>query len=52
MTKTLRKAIVYRSKLQTKYLQTKIQTDLKLYKRQKNFEVNYTRGKEKYIMSH
>ena len=33
----LRKTIVHRSQLETKYLKTKTQTDLKLYKKHKNF---------------
>ena len=37
ITKTLRKAIMRRSQLETKYLKTKTQTDLKLYKKHKNF---------------
>ena len=37
ITKTLRKVIMRRSQLETKYLQTKPQTDLKLYKTHKNF---------------
>ena len=35
--KTLRKAIMRRSQLETKYLKTKTQTDLKPYKKRKNF---------------
>ena len=37
ITKTLRKAIMRRSQLDTKYLKTKTQPDLKLYKKHKNF---------------
>ena len=37
ITKTLRKAIMRRSQLETKYLKTKTQKDLKLYKKHKNF---------------
>ena len=37
ITKTLRKVIMRRSQLETKYLKTKTQTDLKLYKKHKNF---------------
>ena len=37
ITKTLRKAIMRRSQLDTKYLKSKYQTDLKLYKKHKNF---------------
>ena len=37
ITKTLRKAIMRRSQLETKYLKSKTQTDLKLYKKHKNF---------------
>ena len=36
ITKTLRKVIRHRSQLETKYLRTKTQTDLKLYKKHKN----------------
>ena len=36
ITKTLRKAIMRRSELETKYLKRKTQTDLKLYKKHKN----------------
>ena len=34
--KTLRKTIVHRSPLETKYFKTKIQTELKLYRKQEN----------------
>ena len=51
ITKTLRKAIKRRSQLETKYLKTKTQTDLKLYKKHKTFVVSYTRRKEEDIMS-
>ena len=37
ITKTLRKVIMRRSRFETKYLKTKTQTDLKLYKKHKNF---------------
>ena len=37
ITKTLRKLIMRRSQLETKCLKTKTQTDLKLYKKHKNF---------------
>ena len=37
ITKALRKAIMRTSQLETKYLKTKTQTDLKLYKKHKNF---------------
>ena len=37
ITKTLRKAIMRRSQLETKYLKTKTQTDLKLYRKHINF---------------
>ena len=36
LTKILKKAIMYRSQRETKYLKTKPQTDLKLYKKQKS----------------
>ena len=37
ITKTLSKTIMRRSQLETKYLKTKTQTDLKQYKKHKNF---------------
>ena len=37
ITKTLRKTIMRRSQLETKYLKSKTQTDFKLYKKYKNF---------------
>ena len=37
ITKTLRNAFMRRSQLETKYLKTKTQTDLKLYRKHKNF---------------
>ena len=37
ITKTLRKAIMRRCQLETKYLKTKTQTDLRLYRKHKNF---------------
>ena len=37
ITKTLRKAIMRRSQLETKYLESKTQTGFKLYKKHKNF---------------
>ena len=50
--KTLRKAIMRRSQLETKYLKTKIQTDLKLYKKHKNFcSKLYKRERRKYYES-
>ena len=42
ITKTLRKAIMHRSQLDTKYLKIKSQTDLKLNKKHKTFVVGYT----------
>ena len=52
MTKTLRKAIMRRSQLEIKYLKTKIQTDLKLYKKHKNFCGKlYKRERRKYYES-
>ena len=49
ITKTLRKAIMCRSQLETKYLKTKIQTDLKLYKKHKNlFSKLYKRERRIY----
>ena len=49
ITKTLRKAIMCRSQLETKYLKTKIPI-LNYTKNIKTFLVSYTRGKEEYIM--
>ena len=47
--KTLKKAIMRRSQLETKYLKTKTQTDLKLYKKHKNFcSKLYKRKRRKY----
>ena len=37
ITKTLRKVVLHRSKLETKYLETKSQTDLQLCKKSTNF---------------
>ena len=49
--KTLGKAIMHRSQLETKYLKTKIQTDLKLYKKHKNFcSKLYKRERRKYYV--
>ena len=51
ITKTL-KAIMRRSQLETKYLKTKTQTDLKLYKKHKNFcSKLYKRERRKYYES-
>ena len=51
-TKTLRKAIMRRSQLETKYHKTKTQTDLKLYKKHKNFcSKLYKRERRKYYES-
>ena len=51
ITKTLRKAIMRRSQLETKYLKTKTQTDLKL-KKNKNFcSKLYKRERRKYYES-
>ena len=49
ITKTLRKAIMRRSQLETKYLKSKTQTDFKLYKKYKNF--CRKRGRRKYYES-
>ena len=49
ITKTLRKAIMRRSQLETKYLQTKPTSNYT--KRIKTFVVSYTKGKEGNIMS-
>ena len=52
ITKTLRKAITHRSQLETKYLKSKTQTDLKLYKTHKNFcNKLYKRERRKYCES-
>ena len=52
ITKTLRKTIMRRSQLETKYLKTKTQTDLKLYKKHKNFcSKLYKRERRKYCES-
>ena len=52
ITKTLRKVIIRRSQLETKYLKTKTQTDLKLYKKHKNFcSKLYKRERRKYYES-
>ena len=49
ITKTFRKAIMRRSQLETKYLKTKVQTDLKLSKKHKNFcSKIYKRERRKY----
>ena len=49
ITKTLRKVIMRRSQLETKYLEIKSQTNLKLYKTIKDFVISYTKGKEEDI---
>ena len=49
ITKTLRKAVMDRSQLETKYRKTKTQTKLKLYK---TFVVSYIWGKEENAMNH
>ena len=52
ITKTLRKVIMRRSQLETKYLKTKTQTDLKLYKKHKNFcSKLYKKERRKYYES-
>ena len=52
ITKTLRKAIMRRSQLETKYLKSKTQTDLELYKNHKNFcSKLYKRERRKYFDS-
>ena len=52
MTKTLRKTIMRRSQLEPKYLKTKTQTNLKLYKNYKNFcSKLYKRERRKYYES-
>ena len=49
ITKTLRKVIMRKSHLETKYLKTKTQSDLKLYKKQKNVcSKLYKRQRRKY----
>ena len=52
ITKILRKAFTHRSHLETKYLKTKTQTNLKLYKKHKNFcSKLYKRERRKYYES-
>ena len=52
ITKTLRKTIMPRSQLDTKYLKTKTQTNLKLYKKHKTLcSKLYTRYRRKYYES-
>ena len=52
ITKTLRETILHRSQLETKYLKTKTQTDLKLYKKHKNFcSKLYKKERRKYCES-
>ena len=51
ITETLRKAIMGRSQLETKYLKIKAQTDLKLYKKHKNVCSKLYKKKEENIMS-
>ena len=52
ITKTLTKAIIRRSQLETKYLESKTQTDLKLYKKHKNFcSKLYKKERRKYCES-
>ena len=52
ITKTLKKAIKCRSQLETKYLKTKTQTDLKLYKKYEKFcSKLYKRERRKYYES-
>ena len=47
MTKTLRKAIMRRSQLQTKYYKTKNQADYDLFKKQRNFVSRYYKKEKK-----
>ena len=49
ITKTLRKTIMRKFQLETKHLKTKTQTDLKLYKKHKNFWSKFSKGKEENI---
>ena len=52
ITKTLSKAVMPKSQLETKYLKNKTQTDLKLYKKHNNFCSNlYKRKRRKYYKS-
>ena len=51
LTKTLRKAIMHRSQLETKHLKTKTQTDLKLYKMHKNFCIKFYKEERRNILS-
>ena len=39
-----------RSQIETKYLKTKTQTDLKLHKKHKKFVLSFTKGKEENIL--
>ena len=49
MTKTLKKTIIYRSQLETKYLKAKSQVDLETLIRQKMFYSNlYKKGRNYY----
>ena len=47
MTKALRKAIMKRSELESKYLKNKSYQNMKIYQKIKNFAANYIRRKEK-----
>ena len=47
MTKALRKAIMKTSELESKYVKNKTSENLKSYKKQRNFAVNYMKKKEK-----
>ena len=40
-----------RSQIETKYLKTKTQTDLKLYKKHKKFVLSFTKGKAENTIS-
>ena len=51
ITKTLKKAIMRRSQLETKYLTTKTETDLNLYKMKNFCSKLYTRQRRKYYKS-
>ena len=52
ITKTLRKVIMRRSQLETNYLQSKTQTNLRLYKKHKNVcSKIYKRERRKYYES-
>ena len=50
MTKALRKAIMKRPELESKYLKNKSYQNMKIYKKQKIFAANYIKWKENFIL--